>query len=320
MPIIMVRRNRINRRKQPAVKGKAKRQQRGVRRVLRFELFQQEEEVIFGPRGPRGPTGPKGLQGINGDVGPIGLRGADALDGDTGPTGFTGPRGPRGPTGIPGFVIGVTGPTGPVGPTGSNGNIGNILIWPGPIPPPGTLFCDGSAVSRNTYVNLFNVIGTIYGIGDGSTTFNLPNLNQRIPVGEGIGAPTVAVGDTGGSTTTTLTVANLPSHSHTLNDPGHFHPNTLNDPGHGHVYNTVGSVSANKSFAVGRQYGAGSNAVDVNIPQTSGNFASGLSFTGAAWTPGSRQTFISLQATGSGVPSAFNSYPPILTVNFIIRV
>lgn len=49
--------------------------------------------------------------------------------------------------------------------------------------PTGWIICDGSAVSRTSYSNLFSVIGTTYGEGDGSTTFNLPNLKGRVPVG-----------------------------------------------------------------------------------------------------------------------------------------
>lgn len=53
--------------------------------------------------------------------------------------------------------------------------IGIMFIWPLSTPPSGFIECDGSAVSRVTYANLFSVIGTTYGIGDGSTTFNVPN-------------------------------------------------------------------------------------------------------------------------------------------------
>ncbi len=54
--------------------------------------------------------------------------------------------------------------------------VGEIIIYPLAVPPSGYLTCDGSAVSRTTYADLFNVLGTSYGDGDGSTTFNLPDL------------------------------------------------------------------------------------------------------------------------------------------------
>ena len=51
---------------------------------------------------------------------------------------------------------------------------GGIIIWHSTTPPTGWLLCNAAAVSRTTYVTLFAVIGTTYGVGDGSTTFNLP--------------------------------------------------------------------------------------------------------------------------------------------------
>lgn len=60
---------------------------------------------------------------------------------------------------------------------------GTVLPFAGNTIPNGYLLCDGSAVSRSTYANLFNVIGTLYGAGDGSTTFNLPNLVERFVEG-----------------------------------------------------------------------------------------------------------------------------------------
>lgn len=61
---------------------------------------------------------------------------------------------------------------------------GMISPYAGASAPAGFLLCDGSAVSRTTYAALFSIISTTYGVGDGSTTFNLPNLQGRIPVGK----------------------------------------------------------------------------------------------------------------------------------------
>lgn len=60
---------------------------------------------------------------------------------------------------------------------------GTIIIWPGTIVPDGYLLCDGSEISRITYSALFEVIGTTYGPGDSSGTFNLPNFAARYPKG-----------------------------------------------------------------------------------------------------------------------------------------
>lgn len=65
----------------------------------------------------------------------------------------------------------------------NNTPVGLISMYSGTTAPTGWLICDGSAISRTTYATLFGVIGTTYGSGDGSTTFNLPNLKGKVPVG-----------------------------------------------------------------------------------------------------------------------------------------
>jgi microcystin-dependent protein len=84
--------------------------------------------------------------------------------------------------------------------------------------PDGFLACDGSAVSRTTYANLYAKIGTTWGVGDGSTTFNLPDSRRRVVVGSGgTGTATLgnAVGSVGGAETHALTIAEMPAHTHT---------------------------------------------------------------------------------------------------------
>lgn len=61
---------------------------------------------------------------------------------------------------------------------------GEIRIWSTTSAPSGWFLCDGSAISRTTYSELFAIIGTTYGTGDGSTTFNIPNLKGRAIVGK----------------------------------------------------------------------------------------------------------------------------------------
>jgi microcystin-dependent protein len=94
--------------------------------------------------------------------------------------------------------------------------IGSIQLWAGSTVPDEFLACDGSAVSRTTYSALFSVIGTTYGSGDGSTTFNLPDLCGRVPVGSGAGSGLTArtLADTGGEEEHTLTEDEIPTHSH----------------------------------------------------------------------------------------------------------
>lgn len=100
-----------------------------------------------------------------------------------------------------------------VAASGGNVAVGTLFYYGGTSAPAGSLVCDGSAVSRTTYSELFTAIGTTWGVGDGSTTFNLPDLPRRTLVGSGgtgTGELGNAVGDTGGAETSTLTQGNLP--------------------------------------------------------------------------------------------------------------
>jgi microcystin-dependent protein len=100
--------------------------------------------------------------------------------------------------------------------------------------------CDGSAISRTDYADLFAVIGTTYGVGDGSTTFNLPNFGGRFPVGYDSGEPLWdAVGDTGGSRD-----AYVVSHTHTMGTHIHTMPTHTHTINHNHPAADSGSQSA----------------------------------------------------------------------------
>lgn len=88
---------------------------------------------------------------------------------------------------------------------------GTISMFAGSTAPTGYLLCQGQAVSRTTYSALFAVIGTTYGSGDGSTTFNLPNLQGRFALGK---SSSHALASTGGAETVTLSTNEIPAHTH----------------------------------------------------------------------------------------------------------
>jgi microcystin-dependent protein len=128
--------------------------------------------------------------------------------------------------------------TGWVSPSAAVAPTGSIAAYGGTAPPSGYLLCDGSAVSRATYSDLFGVLGVAFGSGDGSTTFNLPDMRGRMPVGfaaSGGHADVSTIGNNDGS----AAANRRPKHRTTITDPGHFH--TLG------FYDQIGTSNLNPS-------------------------------------------------------------------------
>src|ERR1700681_2175481 len=90
--------------------------------------------------------------------------------------------------------------------------VGEIRMFAGNFAPAGWMFCEGQLLPISEYDTLFNLIGTTYG-GDGQSTFALPDLRGRLPVHFGNG---FTLAENGGVETVTLTVAQLPAHSHRM--------------------------------------------------------------------------------------------------------
>jgi microcystin-dependent protein len=144
---------------------------------------------------------------------------------------------------------------------------GSIQMWPTVTAPSGYLLCTGTAVSRSTYSALFAVIGTTFGSGDGSTTFNLPNYTNKFPYGTTLAA-------TGGSAD-----AIVVSHTHTatVTDPGHTHvisPAAYNNSATGSkvsgtAFNFTGTTSDTQSATTGISVGistTGASGTNANLP------------------------------------------------------
>lgn len=159
---------------------------------------------------------------------------------------------------------------------------GTIQMWPTASAPSGYLLCNGSAISRTTYAALFAVVGTTFGVGDGSTTFNLPNYTNRMPYGTTVGA-------TGGSAD-----AIVVAHSHTASSTS-----SVSDPGHFHYSGGNGAPNGG---------GAGSALTNSgNSPNSTLSASTGISVS----------TSTAVNSTGASGTNA--NLPPYLGISFIIK-
>jgi microcystin-dependent protein len=163
---------------------------------------------------------------------------------------------------------------------------GSMQMWPTATAPTGYLLCAGAAVSRVTYATLYALIGTTYGVGDGSTTFNLPDLRGRMPFGV---SGSYALASTGGSADAVVV-----THTHTA---------TVTDTGHNHS-----PISGTGFMAYNQPSGAKVYRADV----TSEHFT--IDATTATATTGVTVANASAGSSGTGA-----NLPPYLAINFIIK-
>ena len=139
--------------------------------------------------------------------------------------------------------------------------VGSVLPYAAGSAPSGWLACDGSAVSRTTYADLFTIIGTTYGVGDGSTTFNLPDMSGRIPIGSGTGTDTptggqsrsavqqsFTLGDAAGEYVHLMSESEMPNHRHEIS--GYLHNDSYPSSLSGNVVRTAyaGSGTAKTQY------------------------------------------------------------------------
>lgn len=125
--------------------------------------------------------------------------------------------------------------------------VGTVVAFAGSSAPEGWLMCDGSAVVRTTYANLWAVLGTTYGAGDGSTTFNLPDAMGRNIIGAGSGSGLTArtISTKSGAESVVIESGNLPLHTHTLS--AHTHTSAA----HSHTSAAHSHTSAAHSHTLG---------------------------------------------------------------------
>ena len=188
------------------------------------------------------------------------------------------------------------------------------------IPPAGWFVCDGQAVSRSTYSDLFSVIGTEYGTGDGSTTFNVPDLRGRVPFGlNSANSDVDDLSDNDGI----VTLANRrPRHAHSAStsvaahDLNHGHGASVSDPGHAHA------IGARPNSTSGATYNAATTASNLG---DNGNVVraatTGISVTvnsTGTWTVGhSASTSVGPGAPGAG--GTPTDTVPYIVVNYLIK-
>ena len=171
---------------------------------------------------------------------------------------------------------------------------GDIKISAAINPPAGWLICNGQAVDRNTYLTLYAAIGTTYGAGNGSTTFNVPNLVGRVVAGIDTAGTTLdgaaALGDALGEQTHVLTWGELAAHTHP--DAGHTHT----DAGHNHAAATTAGP-----------YGFAGGGVSLYAAQW------GVTNSGNA---NIETGYAAIETTGSSVPH--NNVQPTMALNYFI--
>ncbi len=187
---------------------------------------------------------------------------------------------------------------------------GGLDYWADVSPGSAYAFPTGQAISRTAYAALFALIGTKYGSGDGTTTFNLPDKTERVSVMKAaaasrltsayFGGDSTQLGATGGGQNVSMALANLIQHDHTV---------FLNDPGHSHATNAAipAGVGANNPGAVSPS-GGGATIYAATTGIT-------------IWSDGAGTgTQNKVGKTGSATPTPMRTVQPTIVCNYIMRI
>ena len=201
--------------------------------------------------------------------------------------------------------------------------VGTIKPWPKATAPAGYLLCDGSAVSRTTYADLFAITSTTYGAGDTSTTFNVPQLQGKTP--QGYDGNTYNLAATGGANTVTVSVTNNQGVNSTLannqgvsvtGNVGNTSLSTAQLSSHSHT-----GVAGVNSGSVGgpQQYPAG--ALTGSTGNNTGSSGSGTAHNHTASLTGTLTGSVALTnaLTGAVTAAGTNTFSPYVVVNYIIK-
>lgn len=175
---------------------------------------------------------------------------------------------------------------------------GQIAFFAGSTPPPGWLKANGAAISRTTYLRLFARIGTTYGVGDGTSTFNLPDAR-----GEFLRAWDDGRALDNGRALGSVQAGMILSHGHTVNDPGHAHG--VYDPGHSHSAYTDSQGAHNHNYTIGTYGtgGAGAAALQTALATTQTDVQGSHSHNVGVYGAG---TGIGIYSAGTGLSVAAN--------------
>lgn len=199
--------------------------------------------------------------------------------------------------------------------------IGEIIPYGGSTVPEGFLACDGSAVSRGDYSELFAVIGTTYGDGDGSTTFNLPDMAGKVALGP---SQSYVLGSSGGTETVTIEQASMPSHSHTI--PQHTHADSLSakTPSLSHTVSTQPSFTYTRLNGTrAERSGQTTSAYSTRSSGSSMSQATNMSVTAhaasACTMSGSITNCAAMTSSSAGTGGAHNNMMPYLALTYLIR-